>query len=382
MIDSFRKQILIISFSNLERDPRVYRQILFLKDSYRLISAGLGDPHVNGVSFYPLPNKGLTIPQKIGMGVRLKMNQFEAVYWASDMVREAYRQLRDRSFDLIIANDLNTLPLSLRLASKCGHKVLLDAHEYEPRHFDDNWLFNFFFKDYWDYICHKYLPQVDVMTTVCQGIADEYKRVYGVECGVLTNAPFYEKLEPKPVQDDRIHIIHHGGLHTSRRLENMILLMDHLDERFTLDLMLVPNNPRYFQKLKKMAQRNKRIHFRDPVPMQHIAKEINDYDIGLFLLWPGAFNYRMALPNKLFEFIQARLAVAIWPSPEMARLVKEYNCGVVSEDFSLKSMASILNNLTHRDIWKYKQKAHGAAKVLNAESNQRNFLNIVKNLIG
>ncbi|MDL1960308.1 MAG: hypothetical protein LWX01_01145 [Deltaproteobacteria bacterium] len=353
-----------------------------MKDNYRLISAGLSDPHVTGVSFYPIPNKGLTLPQKIGMGIQLKMNQFEAVYWASDMVRKAYRQLKDQSFDLIIANDLNTLPLSLSLASKCGHKVLLDAHEYEPRHFDDNWLFNFFFKDYWDYICRKYLPQVDAMTTVCQGIADEYKRVYGVECGVLTNAPFYEKLEPKPVhQDDRIHIIHHGGLHTSRRLENMILLMDHLDERFTLDLMLVPNKPRYFRKLKKLAQRSKRIHFRDPVPMQHIAKEINDYDIGLFLLWPGAFNYRMALPNKLFEFIQGRLCIAIWPSPEMARLVREHNIGVVAEDFSIESMASALNQLTTERINHFKEQSHKSASVLCAKKNQEVLQNLVSKLL-
>jgi hypothetical protein len=32
----------------------------------------------------------------------------------------------------------------------------------------------------------------------------------------------------------------------------------------------------------------------------------------------------MALPNKFFEFIQARLAVAIWPSPEMSKITKTF----------------------------------------------------------
>jgi hypothetical protein len=36
------------------------------------------------------------------------------------------------------------------------------------------------------------------------------------------------------------------------------------------------------------------------------------------------------------EFIQARLAVAVDPSPEMARLVQRYGCGVVAPDFPPK----------------------------------------------
>ena len=80
--------------------------------------------------------------------------------------------------------------------------------------------------------------------------------------------------------------------------------------------------------------------------MHRIVDTIAQYDIGLFLLSPANFNYYHALPNKLFEFVQARLAVAIGPSPEMARIVNDHDLGIVAPDFEPTTMAAHLNALT------------------------------------
>jgi hypothetical protein len=177
-------------------------------------------------------------------------------------------------------------------------------------------------------------------------------------------------------------MIHHGGINKSRKIENMIYLMDLLDERFTLDFMFVANDQKYLSQLKKLASNKSRINFRDPVSMPEISNTINQYDIGLYLLDASGFNNRMALPNKLFEYIQGRLAVAIWLSPEMARVVKEYNCGVVSDTFTIESIAEVLNNLSGKDIQKLKQNSHQAASTLCAETNRQILLEKVQELIG
>ena len=90
----------------------------------------------------------------------------------------------------------------------------------------------------------------------------------------------------------------------------------------------------------------------------------------------------LALPNKLFEFIQARLAVAIWPSPEMARITEAYDLGVVSDQFSVEAAAGKLNALTTEDIVRFKQNAHQAAGMFCAEKNQDKLIGIVAKLIG
>lgn len=378
-------ELLIISFSPLHRDPRVYRQLIFFKDdlefNLNITAAGYTDPNIEGVKYVKVKSYRPNILEKLFYGITLKLKRFEQFYWNNESVKDAMLSLKGKHFDIIIANDINTLPLAVLLSKDTNAKVLLDCHEYTPGEFDDRFTFNFFLKEYYDYICSTYIPIVDSKTTVCQSIADEYKKKYEGEWHVITNAPFYEKLDPKPVQNNKIRIIHHGGLNPTRNIEKMIKLIDLLDDRFKLDFMFVNSDPGYLSKLKIIAKNNSRICFRDPVPMTEIARTINHYDIGLYLLPPAGFNNQMALPNKFFEFIQARLALAIWPSTEMAKITKEYNCGVVSDDFSVKSMAKTMNALTSEDIMHYKMNSDKAALSLCAEKNGEILNRLVSTLL-
>ena len=292
------------------------------------------------------------------------------------------KHLNDLRPDLIIAHDPFTLPIALQLRDRCGAKVLLDAHEYTPRQYEDQWIHRHLFMKVWDHLCRKYLPHTDAAVTVCRSIADEYENNYGVDFDVITNAPFYSEIAPSVPDNNLIRIIYHGAVHASRKTDGMIRLMDLLDERFSLDLMLVKDNSHYFDEIYNLGIKHPRISFRDPVPMTEIIRTINKYDISLFLLSPETFSYRMALPNKIFEFIQARLAVAVWPSPEMAAIVSRYDCGVVSDEYTLESMAKKLNALTADDISRFKNNAGPAARELCAERNRDAFLDIVERLIG
>ena len=85
----------------------------------------------------------------------------------------------------------------------------------------------------------------------------------------------------------------------------------------------------------------------------------------------------MALPNKLFEFIQARLAVAIGPSPEMAKYVKKYNCGVISNSFSPVDMAKSLENLTNDELYRFKINTQRFAEEESSESNSKKLINLI-----
>jgi hypothetical protein len=93
----------------------------------------------------------------------------------------------------------------------------------------------------------------------------------------------------------------------------------------------------------------------------------NKYDIGLFYLEPVTFNYENALPNKLFEFIQARLAIAISPNPEMKAIVDKYNLGVVADNYSIENLAEKIKKLSRQDILAFKHKAHQCAALETAE---------------
>ena len=183
------------------------------------------------------------------------------------------------------------------------------------------------------------------------------------------------------VNPNHIRIIHHGNASPDRCIETMIETMDYVDSRFTLDLMLVATfHQDYFQKLQAMVEGRKNVRILPPVLFEEIIPFSSSYDIGFFLVPPTTYNLQMCLPNKFFEFIQARLAIAIGPSPEMARLTKQYNLGIISKNFTPKSMAESLNSLTKEQILQYKENANQAAKILNAEREGEKLFRILEEI--
>ncbi len=377
-------RILVLSFSHLARDPRVWRQVRFLQPRYRVACAGFGPPPWPGVEHIPLePGSGRPGPaQRLRRLAALKARRFERVYWSQPLVKTAWERLAGREFDLILANDIDAAPLAVRLAEESGAKVFVDAHEYKPRQKENQFRFRFFKAAYWDYLCRAYLPRVDAMTTVCRSLADEYERRYRIPCRVVTNAVFYEDLEPSPVGPERIRLVHHGAPSRARKLENMLALLDRLDDRFTLELMLTRSDPANLARLQRLAARRERVVMRPPAPMPDIAKAIHECDLGLILYKPVSFNLRYCLPNKFFEFVQARLGVALWPLPEMTRLAERYGFAAAAPAFSLQAMADALNALSADDVRRLKQRAHEAAAELCAERESETFLDIVRGLVG
>jgi hypothetical protein len=375
------KNLLILSFSHLHTDPRVNRQIRFLSSRHNLTTLGLSAaqiPDIHSLITAITPKNNL---QKLQAAATLLSQNYEYYYWNQPHIQHSYQQLHTLKFDLIIANDIDALPLALKIAN--GAKIIFDAHEYAPREFEDRLTFRLLFQNYKTYLCQTYIPQIDRMITVCQSIADTYEQDTGVKPTVITNAPDYEDLQPQLLNAEtpKIRLVHHGGAMKSRRLDKLIHLMKFLDDRYELNLILTgPFNP-YINYLKKLAQDYPNIHFLDPVPMREISQYLNNFDIGVYILEPSNFNNLNALPNKLFEFIQARLAIAIGPSPEMARIVKDHDLGVIAQDFEPESLAQKIMALDYSKINDYKQQSHKVARQLSAEKNQEIFLNLVQDTL-
>jgi hypothetical protein len=146
--------------------------------------------------------------------------------------------------------------------------------------------------------------------------------------------------------------------------------------------MLTKADPDYYNYLLKLAKNNKNINFIEPVLFSEIIGTINNFDIGVYILKPESFNQKYALPNKFFEFIQARLAIAVGPSIEMVKIIDRYNLGVHSKDFTPKSLAKAISQLTPEQIMEYKQNADKYAKELSAEENMNKIRGIIAELAG
>lgn len=292
---------------------------------------------------------------------------------------EAKNPVHGEEFDLLIVEDLQLLPLAFEIRG--DGKILFDAREYYPRQNEGELWFDLFERRRRTQLCRDYLTRCDAVVTVSEGLRREFLNEFGVDAKVYRSTPSYIDFPAHATNPEKIRMIYHGAANRNRRLENLIEIVSLLDERFSLDLILT-GNPRYQQELRRKAASMERVGFPAPVPFEEIIPTIGKYDIGFFYCEPSTFNLQNCLPNKFFEFLQARLMIAIGPSPDMAELVNEYRCGVVAEEFSVQSMAKALNSLSAAKIDEYKQGSDKAARELCFEKERDKMISILNKLLG
>lgn len=375
-----KPSLLILSYTDSRREPRVWRQLCFLKDEYNITVTSVSDPNIDGVEWIPVMPMPLSLEQRLLRVAWTFLNSSVLGNYLSVMKKYSPMNISDvvGNFDLVLCHDQHQLCWAFS-PSKVGN-VVFEAHEYYPCQFENSLRWRILFGRYNKWVCENYIPKCAAMITVSDGIANEYRKNFGANPTVVHSAPDLEELYPHDVSEKNIKLIHHGAATSNRKIETMIDMMQYLDERFTLDLMLVGSGA-YYDSLKRKALNTPRVNWLAPVPMQEIAKKCNDYDIGIFLVPPTTFNLKYCLPNKFFEFIQSRLAIAIAPSVEMAKIVKEHDLGVIAKDFTPQAMAASLNSLSSEDIARFKQNSDKAAKIYNSANEMETLKSVLKEVL-
>lgn len=381
------KNMLIISYSPLHRDPRILRQIETFREEFSIETIGYTDSNQN-VPFYSISTVLYkTVFDKMRFALILLFSNIfcKKKYLDKDLNIVDLRKDNIANPDIIIANDWNGLYAACRLKEikEWKSKIYFDSHEYFPE-YRESLVWKFFFRPQILYTLKKYKNSFDIMSTVCPTLARMYENYFGFEENTIrevTNSPDYEEnLVPQPV-NEKIRIIHHGGAMKARQLEKMIDMMEYLPaEKYELSFMLVQSDKGYYKELVTRASKYKNVHFLEPVPFEKIPEFTNQFDIGCYILDNKIINNRYALPNKFFEFVQARLAIAIGDSPEMRNYLEKYNLGVSAKSNSPKALAEEILKLSKDDIFRFKQNAHKYAEELSAESNKKLLREIVEEL--
>jgi len=109
-----------------------------------------------------------------------------------------------------------------------------------------------------------------------------------------------------------------------------------------------------------------RIHFLPPVHPRQVISLARGADIGLHAIRGNSESHRLCLPNKLFEYIHAGLAVLVTDLPEMATIVSEHAVGCVFRDNDVKSLESKMQFLlAHPEkVKQFRDASREASKVL------------------
>lgn len=370
-----RPALLILSFSPVRNDARVRRQVELFRDQYRVTTCGFGSAPEGVVAHIELPAN--LLPSAVD-GRLITLKQYRAAYWAIPAVRNAWRQLRGRTFDAVLADDIEALPLALRLRPRFG--VHADLHEHYPsmHEYDAAWKRRL--SPYFSTLVGRYLPRAMSSSTVSTGLQRAYEAQFGIRPSLVPNATPLASLQPTPVATP-IRLVHSGACQRKRYLEIMLEAVQQANADVTLDLFLTPSEPRYLAEITDRFGDDPRITFQDPVPYEDLIQALNQYDVGVFILPPQTFSYKWALPNKFFDFIQARLGIIVGPSPEMAPLVEDIGNGAVCGDFGVASLVEVIESLSVEDVAAWKAASDQVAEELSGENASAPWEEAIKALM-
>lgn len=389
------RSILILSYTDMAKDARVRRQVHELVLAGYTVSTGAGAPAMmeNGtftpIHLQPWDHLQLPVPLRKAKSfmIRLRNRAYRMAgdhvkgYWSRHRMMDL-AALRDVPADLIIANDIDTLPLALALRGS-GTKVLFDAHEYHPLQGEGNrrWMASYHARN--TALCKTFMPQADHCFTVSPGIAERYAALTGTRPDVLTNAPAFQRQAPALHDQGPIHLVHHGIATRQRLTLDLVHLMDGLGPAYHMHFhLLTDQDPDYARAVLEACAQRSNISVHPPLAPDRICEAIREYDIGVHRLSAHNTNHQLALPNKFFEFIQARLAIAASPSPSMAEIIRADGLGAVAEDHSVEALAKAIRSLDRDRIAACKRQAHAVAFRHSAEGNMRLLRSTVARLTG
>ena len=278
--------------------------------------------------------------------------------------------------DLIFANDLDTLPAAflahkLKRKSKIvydSHELFTEAPELEGR----------FVKKIWERIEKLIFPRLTNIITVNDSIAEIFKSKYRKSIVVIRNVSekfdWHELKSKKELgipEDKELIIVQGSGLNVDRGIEEAILAMQLINNTILLivgDGDVIPNA----KELVKAHKLETKVLFFGKRSYKEMMQFTRYASIGLALDKPKSLNYRFALPNKLFDYIQANTAVICSDLIEIKKIVEKYDIGVSVNEISPKSIANSINELlsNKEKLNQLKENCKIAAEIENWENEK------------
>jgi glycosyltransferase involved in cell wall biosynthesis len=296
-------------------------------------------------------------------------------------------------FDIVCGIDLDTIlpcyfAAILRGGKPCvydAHELFTDTPEVERRPT---------IRKIWLAVERFIVPRVKHCYTVGQSVADEFEKRYGRKFYVIRNLPFknYEitKLRDYELRDYEITnyelpnysitqlpniLIYQGALNEGRGIEQTIEAMQDIENcAFWLvgegDLSEILRGRVAALKLENKV---KFLGFIKPKDLPNITRQAT---IGLNIAEDKSLSYRLSLPNKIFDYIQAGLPQICIQFIEFQRLNDEFNIAYMIPKAEKQLIAEAINRLLSDKVLyqNLKENCVKAAEVLTWENEQKKLL--------
>lgn len=322
-----------------------------------------------------------------GFRLVVQFYQFISSFSQLNFLKLSNSQLNQipKEVDYVVAHDLPTLPEAYALKYKLKAKQLIfDAHEFYEGQLDT--IFSKRLVNAWSQVSKKYIPKVDRCISVTQSIADEINHVANCDKDflILPNAhPYIPESEfglSKSIHEiykldvSRKIILCCGGVTRGRHLEDFIYAAQYMDESYAVCFLGFADSE-YLKELKSVIRRlglESMVFIGQSVAPDEVVTVCNSADLGVISNRGDGSNNLDGCPNRLYEYIQARVPIFSYRHKGVSDLVKKTSTGYVCDWKHPKDLA---NKLQSASLKKYSSSdLEQAAKVNSWEFYEESYL--------
>lgn len=337
---------------DVRQSSRALRQLAVLRDldvrtKVYTLGPPLEEPGISGA-----------LPLGDGLEVHVITSSYQhGPRWFRDVRRQLSDLLDGEEADLLIASDLFVLP-ALALHKRSTNSSLLfdsrelyshlDSHENRP-----------LVRYYWRNIERTYIYDADAVLTVSESIADRMVQRYGiVRPLVIRNIPEKQSVQRTDTLRGLLGIDHQvpimlyqGGLRRGRGVDNVI----HAAAEIKDAAFVIIGDGDQMKALTKLAKPLNNVHFLPSIPPDDLLSYTASADVGTHLMEGTCLNHRLALPNKIFEYLMAGIPIVASDLPEISKVVSDHDVGITVDPLNpqlvVEAYRTALFNDTRHAAW-------------------------------
>jgi glycosyltransferase involved in cell wall biosynthesis len=296
------------------------------------------------------------------------------------------RELARLRPDVVHAHDAAMLAPGLLGARLCGARLVYDSHELATSvpYREPAWAW------FVGAIERLAVPRCAAVITVSDGIAERLRQRYRLPRTptVVRNVTALRPHGPGGLRrrlgiaPDAPLVLHQGAPAPARGCE---VLLDALQRLPDLHLAFLGDpEPGYGERLRRAVRERDlqdRVTLLPSVPLEQLLAHTAEADLGVTLLQDTCENHRLALPNKLFEYIAARVPVVASALPETLALLERHRVGWCVTPGDAGALAGALElGLSRRGDPQLRECLERAALELSWENEQQRLLGLYAQL--
>lgn len=355
-------KVLVSVFNNLSTDQRVEKVCRTLSENGFTIE-------LIGNNWGGLPDLKRDYPVS-RIILKSKILRYAYVEFQWKLYKELLKKADQHT--ILLSNDLDTLLPNYMVSKKLNLPLVYDSHEIFTEMPSVNGRFT---QNIWRSLESFIVPKLKFMMTASESYADWFHKTYGIERPVVVQNFPLKSGNPQDysiVNSPKV-IIYQGVINPSRGLDKLIPEMHKIENA---ELWIAGDGPKKkeFQELTKNLGLDDKVKFIGKILPEKLREITQKADLGVSIEENNGLSYYFSMPNKISDYIQARIPVVVSDFPEMRKVADHFKAGEKIRDYNelAQKIQLVLNNGKHS----YKDALDHAASQLCWENEENRLLGL------